>query len=91
MNSNITVFIRYFQGKSKKGNDICIVTFAEVGDTIRVKDFFIDVKDDSLVDKIKDLQFGDIVELKTSATSVFSNSVDIIDVTVTAPSPYFEE
>ena len=91
MTETMTVFIKSYKGNSKKGTDICIATFAEVGDYTRVKDFFVDVKDDRLTDKIADLTFGDIVTLETTAVSAFSNSVEIIDVTTKAPSPYFEE
>ena len=91
MNDTFVVYLRSFKGKSKKsGKDYCSVTFAEVGEYTKIRDFFVDVTDDALTDKIADLMFGDIVELKTSVASAFSDNVKILDVQRKAPSPYFE-
>ena len=92
MNETFVVYLRSFKGKSKNtGKEFCSVSFAEVGEYTKISDFFLDVNDDKLMDKIADLAFGDIVELKTTAISPFSKSVQILDVQRKAPSPYFED
>lgn len=93
MNDTFVVYLRSFKGKSKKsGKDYCSVTFAEVGQYAKIRDFFVDVTNEKLMQTIDSLTFGDIVELKTSVLSVFSaQTATILDVQRKAPSPYFED
>lgn len=84
------VFLGSNKGKSKKGNDFCVVSLAQIMDdkleTVYVRDFFCDASCD-----FSSFRFGDEVSAKFVASDYLGGRPRLEGLTLVKASPYKKE